>query len=296
MRSFVGHRRAVRAVAYAPSGLLASAGDDHSVRLWDLTGSAEPTTLDGAFDGLLELTFSSCGRFLAAGGRAGSLTVWDLHERDKRPLSARAGGPVVALAFTGDARAILIALRTQRYGGDPGRLLCWNLQPRRPFQVLPWDGDIESAAIAPVRDLVAIAGQHRGVELWEVARPRAEPLWWLPARVRAVCFAPGPARRLAVASGRTIHLYDVDERKPFAVCNGHRSDVQTLAFSPDGLLLLSGSADRSVRTWDALSGRQLAANDWQIGAIHAVAFSPDGMTAAGGGEKTPVVVWDVDVG
>jgi WD40 repeat protein len=243
---------------------------------------------------LLALAFAPDGSLLATGGRAGSLIVWDVARRTPDPGVSVCAGPVVGLSFTSDGRALLAGLRSQRYGGEPGRLLCWNIRPAHALECLDWCGDIESVAIAPARDLLAIAGQYRGVELWEVGRRRQEPSFWMPSRVRSLCFSPGSARWLAVASGRLIQVWNVDQRQWSVQCKGHRADVFALAFDPTARVLLSGSADRSVRLWEVATGRQLAAWDWQIGAIHTVAFSVDGMTAAAGGEKPEVVVWDVE--
>ena len=296
MHTLAGHRRAVRAVAYAPgpSPLLASAGDDQSIRLWGPVGGQELATLESRRDGLLTLAFSPDGSLLATGGRAGSLIVWDVARRAPDPGLSLCQGPVVGLAFTRDGRALLAGSRSQRYGGEPGRLLCWNLHPAHPPERLDWTGDVESVAVAPARDLLAIAGQHRGVEMWEIGRRRQDPSFWMPSRVRCLCFSPGSARWLAVASGRLIQIWNVEERQWVASCKGCRADVFTLAFDPAGQTLLSGGLDHSVRLWEVATGRQLAAWDWQIGAVHAVAFSPDGMTAAAGGDKPEVVVWDVD--
>jgi WD40 repeat protein len=298
MRTLTGHRHAVRAVAYAPGPvlLLASTGDDRSIRLWDPVLGQEVAYLENRRDGLLCLAFAPDGSRLAAGGRAGSITVWDVQTRVRDPGTSLSVGPVIALAFTREGRAVLAGLRSQRYGGEPGRLLCWNLHPPHPLESLDWEGDVESVAINPARDLLAIAGQYRGVELWEVGRPRREPVFWMPSRVRGVCFSPGDGRLLAVAGGRVVQVWDVEEGRWTVSCEGHRGEVQALAFAPDGRLLISAGMDRTVRLWETSTGRQLASWDWQIGAVNSVAFSPDGMTAAAGGEKPQVVVWDVDDG
>jgi WD40 repeat protein len=275
--------------------LLASAGDDKCVRLWDPVARQELARLESRRrDGLLALAFSPDGSRLASGGRSGWLAVWDVVKRLPDPGMSLCPGPVAALSFTGDGKALLAGLRSQLYGGEPGRLVCWNILPSHPPERLDWTGDVECLAIAPSRDLFAIAGQHRGVEFWEVGRYRQDPCFWMPSRIRSMCFSPDPARLLAVAGGREIRVWNVDERRWTGTCKGHRADVFALAFDPAGRTLLSGGADRSVRLWEAETGRQLAGWDWQVGAIHAVAFSPDGMTAAAGGDRPEVVVWDVD--
>jgi WD40 repeat protein len=298
MHSLAGHRHAVRAVAYAPgpAPLLASAGDDRGIRLWDPVSGQELSMLENRRDGLLCLAFAPDGSRLAAGGRAGSISVWDVQRRVRDPGTSLSGGPVVALSFTDDGRALLAGLRSQRYGGEPGRLVCWNLRPLHPLETLDWTGDVESVAINPGRDLLAIAGQHRGVVFWEVGRGWQEPAFWMPSRVRALSFSPGEGRLLAVASGRVVQVWDLAQKRWLATCQGHRGDVQALAFAPDGRQFISGGTDRMVRLWETFTGRQLASWDWQIGAVQALAFAPDGMTAAAGGEKPQVVVWDVDDG
>lgn len=289
-----GHRRAVRAVAYAPgpTPLLVSAGDDHTLCLWDPAEGKEHGQLQSPRDGVLSLAFSPDGQ-LASGGAAGTLLLWDVPA--EQPLARCAAGlsPVVSLAFTAGGGALLAGMRSLRYGGDPGRLMCWNLRPPHPCRDAGWVGEAESAAFAPSRDLFAVGRLDRGLELWEVARPQRDPVSWLPARVRALCFAPGD-RLLAVATGRVIQIWDVEASRWLTACRGHRGDVAALAFSPDGGRLLSGGADRSVRLWEAVTGRPLGAWDWQISPVNAVAVSADGMTGACGGDKPTVVVWDLD--
>src|SRR2546421_1196447 len=114
MQILQGHRHAVRAVAYAPWDplLLASAGDDRTVRLWDLGRVGRCVTLTGHRDGLLALAFADDGS-LASGGRSGTLAVWDVSDL-RLCTTSSLHGPAVALSFA-PGGAVLAALRSQRY-------------------------------------------------------------------------------------------------------------------------------------------------------------------------------------
>jgi WD40 repeat protein len=79
LRAMTGHTGRVTAIAFSPDGrLMASGGDDASIKLWDTATGREVATLTGHTLGVSAIDFSPDGKLIASGSADGSARVWDL--------------------------------------------------------------------------------------------------------------------------------------------------------------------------------------------------------------------------
>ncbi len=98
--------------------LLATAGWDGLVKLWDLRTGKQAATLSGQMVGFMGLAFSPEGSRLAAGGWDGSITLWDVRTRQQVAFWKAHPRACGWLSFVDDGRVLVSTGETPQGGHE----------------------------------------------------------------------------------------------------------------------------------------------------------------------------------
>ena len=281
------HGGSVETVAYSPvnSSLIASAGGDNSVKLWDLANDVV-TTLGSHNNKVNSIAFSPDGKRLVSGSDDSYLKLWDVQA--KRHLTTlthstdRFRSQIKAVAFSPDGQKIATAgihvkiwdiytlreIMTIRHGewifavafssdgkylaiGDTGgQIKIKNIQNQQ--DVIEFQGDpdsITAVKFSPDNQTFASAGYNGSVKLWKVSN--WELIGTLPtyATVTDLSFSPD-SKTVVSTDYEAVNLWTTHNGENIATLLGHKGWVFAASFSPDGSSLTTGGDDGTLRLWD----------------------------------------------
>jgi WD40 repeat protein len=260
-QTFEGAGTVIRSVAISPNQrLMASAGSDEMVRLWDFQDGRESRTLKGHTAVIQSIAFSPDGRKLVSGSSDKTVRIWDVKsgrtELTFHPLGKIAGprpsdgipGQVFAVAFSPDGT--LLASGGGDGVGEYRELVLWDLKSEHLRQSLLGAGEQQVWAVAFTPDgKRLVSGQVNGkVKVFDVASGAGAGEMEAGESLRSIAISPDGSI-LATGTRQSITLWDLAKKvlkRTFESPDDFM--VGSLAFSPDGKWL--ASEGRRVRLWE----------------------------------------------
>jgi WD40 repeat protein len=279
----------------ARPAVLASAGEDGRVQLWDARGGLVSTLAEES--GWVEhLAWTPDGRLLAAAvGR--SIHLW----RGEESLGVwyDANRSVLALAWAPDGKRLATA-------ANKG-LHLWQVGGQAPAQLLQFPGAPVVLGWRPDGKALAVGTQDGFLQVWRQGSAPGQgskgsgrkggssqlTMRGYPAKVTCLDWHPSRSR-VATAGGQDLVLWDIPaagEGKPTPL-RLHRTAVTALAYAPDGALLASGDRDGRVCIWsDSGAPLQSLSLDAEVACA---TWSADGSAIAFGCTDGCITVLDID--
>lgn len=306
----VGHTSRIRSIAVPPAGnCIISAGDDATIRVWDLAEGELVRTAEmpyaGAYAGEVgAVVATSNGRVIAASSWSGPLRVWDLPSGKEICTIGDESDFSVAMLLSPDGQTLyeggylkffeqLSGIKVIRYK----YIRAWDVATgASKGQFLGHSDHLTSLAFSDDRLSLISASADNTIKVWRrdavEAASTAIDAFGRPIKyvdiaadgLRMLAAHEGAAASFETQSGRKIMTYDPR--------GGTDADIEGAAFSTDGrtvlLVVARGDADARmtrVETYDSTTGallrtfQEITDHDNGVAYLQGFKVTPDGRYA-----------------
>ncbi|QDU25164.1 WD domain, G-beta repeat [Anatilimnocola aggregata] len=265
--------------------VIATAGDDHIVRIYSLNDGSQVQRLEAHADWVRTIDYSLDGSLLASAGNDRRVLLWPTTADPKPRQFVVHEQAIASVKFSDDATKLAVVGFEQAvrlYRVSDGELL---------WQAAGPCNDLRTVVFAPDQKSVAVAGRCGSIRLLSVADGRViRDFVAHKQRVRALEFSPDGSFLASVGEDRTIHIQPLSDGAVGKNLPQRPVKVLSATFYAPGKLAVGGS-DNLVRLWDVIKHEEVGLLTGHTGSV--AALGAKGTMLASAGYDTTLRLWTI---
>jgi WD40 repeat protein len=272
-----GHYGAVYCAAFNNDGtLLASGGDDGTIRIWNTSTGTLIITLLGHPSNVRSVAFSPDGTKLASGSSDNTIKLWNVNTGTVINTLSGHTDIVTSVTFSPDGTKLAS-------GSYDKTIKLWNVSTGTLINTLSgYTNYVCSVAFSPDGTKLASGSGDNTIKIWNVSNGSlVTTLTGHTYMVNSVSFSPDGLKLASVSDDSTIKIWNTTTWNLIKTLSGHTSYVQSVSFSSDGTKLASGDGNAIIKFWNTETWNLInTVSGYFADVIWSVTFSPDGTKLA----------------
>lgn len=285
-----GHRLPINNIAYSPDGqILASAGQDHVIRIWQSSTGLLLRTLISHRQSINALAFQPDGRILASGDEGGGIRLWNVGSGQLVDSQSLNAGRITCIAYSADGKFLA-------FGNDDGFRLAtvgsWD-----DTKLYPTPRPVTCLAFSPDGRNIATGGKDRVVHVWD--RTTGEEVHFLKGHdgtVNSINYSTDGRYLVSTSADNTVRLWDSHTGEMLSSFTGHADETTDAEFGPDGSTIASASLDGNVKIWRIGSPKELRTINASEQGLASLAWRPGSLFVTVGGADCAIRTYDTFTG
>lgn len=309
--------------------LLASGGEDKTVRLWDLENNAA-TVLGAHKKSVWTIAFSSDDKMLASGGGDCCIMIFDTATHQCIKSFKAHTDEVFSVAFSSD-NSILISASTsneiclwdvknhfsliKKLNGHhatvrcvsynennshiascdwQGKIIIWDAKTFYPIieNTLNQGEPLHYISHHPTYPIIAACSEKGSIYIWNyVTNTIEKKLNKHHGEVWKVEFSSDGRYLVSGGYDGTLIIWDVESWTCKSILRGYIDWIQDISITPDDKMLACSNGDLTINVWDVESAKNLCSFPAHSGWIFSLKFSPNGELLASASDDLTIKLW-----
>ncbi|MFP4650991.1 MAG: WD40 repeat domain-containing protein [Phormidium sp.] len=265
-----GHDGHVTSISFSPNGrLIASAGSDRTIRVWDWQSGREIQRLAGNTSTVASLSFSPDGQMIVSGSQDGIIKLWELETGNVVHRIEAHIRRVTSLDFSSTGDFIVS-------GSLNSTAKIWDSETGEIIKIFSSDlNSIYGISLSPDDKMLATAA-YGGIDIWDLeSGDKLKTFGGNIGPIYSVDFSRDGKSIAAGGYDTNITLWDIETGEKFQTLRDHQDSVKSVKFSPTNPMVASGSDDATLKLWN-LQTEEIITIGGQYNGISSVDFSPSG--------------------